>query len=77
MGGVHLEVCLLTGPRSVLGGVVVSARGTPMQDVIEPLHLTGHLLDLATGEGAILKYFCCILISKHLLYIIIHLCWSW
>lgn len=48
-----------------------------MQDVIEPLHLTGHLLDLATGEGAILKYFCCSLISKHLLYIIIHLCCSW
>jgi len=53
MGGVHLEVCLLTGPRSVLGGVVVSARGTPMQGVIEPLHLTGRLLDLATGEGTI------------------------
>jgi hypothetical protein len=57
---------------------VVSARGTLMQDVIGPLRLIGRLLDLAMGEGAILIYFSCFVLNfKYLLYIIIHLCWSW
>jgi hypothetical protein len=68
-------VSLLMDPQSGSGEVVVSARGTLMQDVIGPLRLTGRLLDLAMGEGAILIYFgCFVLNSKYLLYIIIHLC---